>query len=145
MIKIFLNSILLISLVVIAFSLAYCELNLQHLVYLGHLPQFKETVKLSTLTHWFDSPAKTKVLNTKLCIQWGIKQGSRPPQCQDITVLGIGGISTSWKIWVQLREQYFLQFGRVAKWVMPLASKPTGHSVSYRDPNLSSHLWTKHW
>ena len=31
-------------------------------------------VELSTLTHWFDFSAKAKVLNTKLCIQWGIMQ-----------------------------------------------------------------------
>ena len=145
MIKLFLNSILLISLVAIAFSLAYCELNLQHLVYLGHLPQFKETAKLSTLTHWFDSPAKTKVLNTKLCTQWGIKQGSRPPQCQDIAVLGIGAFPHLGKSGCSCGNSIFCNLGRVAKWVMPLASKPTGQSISYRDSTLSSHLWTKHW
>ena len=37
-----------------------------YLVYLGRLPQFNETVELSTLTHWFDLSAKAKVLNTKL-------------------------------------------------------------------------------
>ena len=60
--KIFLSIILVILLVAITFSL----------VYLGHLLRFKETAELSTLTHWFNSPAKTKFLNTKLCIQWGI-------------------------------------------------------------------------
>ena len=47
---------------------------IHHLVYLGHLPQFKETVELSTLSHWFDWSVKTKVLNTELWIQWGIIQ-----------------------------------------------------------------------
>ena len=32
------------------------------LVYLGHLPQFKETVEPSTLTHWFNLSTKDKVL-----------------------------------------------------------------------------------
>ena len=49
--KIFLSSILVILLVAVTFSLANCELNLQHLGHLGHLPQFKEIVELSTLTH----------------------------------------------------------------------------------------------
>ena len=60
---------------------------------LGHLPQIKETVETSTLTHWFDW-AKAKVLNTKLRIQWGILQVCRPLQCQAISLLGFRGIST---------------------------------------------------
>ena len=44
------------------------------LVYLRHLTQFKKIVEASILTHWFDLLAKANVLNTKLCIQWGIMQ-----------------------------------------------------------------------
>ena len=32
-------------------------------------------------------------------------------QCQAITVLGIGGISTFWKNLVQVTEKYFMKFG----------------------------------
>ena len=31
-------------------------------------------------------------------------------QCQAITVLGIAGISTFWKTWVQVWGEYILQF-----------------------------------
>ena len=42
--------------------------------WITHLPQFKEIVEPSTLIHWFDLSAKSKVLNTKFCIQWDIMQ-----------------------------------------------------------------------
>ena len=65
---IFLSSTLVIWLVAINFSLANCELNYTPFVYLGDLPQFKETIKVSTLIHWLDWPGEAKVLNNKLCI-----------------------------------------------------------------------------
>ena len=53
--KFFLSIILLILLVAITLSLANCELNYTPFCIIRfNLPQFKEAVELSTLTHWFD-------------------------------------------------------------------------------------------
>ena len=111
------------------------------MVYLRHLLQFKESVEASTmtLTHWFDWSAKVKVLNTKLCIQWGIMHAS----LKISTVLSyycfvsIGDISTFQKNWMLVwGESIFRYLGWAVKWVMPLWSKPTGHSITCGDPTL---------
>ena len=52
------------------------------LVYLGNFPHFKETVESSILTHWFDLSAKAKVSIPEFCIQWGLMQAQRLPNCQ---------------------------------------------------------------
>ena len=38
-------------------------------------------------------------------------QALSPLQCQTVTALGTGDISTFWKNWVQLWGEYFLKFG----------------------------------
>ena len=70
--KKFLSSILIILLIGTTFTSANCELSYTVFEIFGHLPQFKETAELRSLTGSFDWSAKAKVLNTKLCIQWGI-------------------------------------------------------------------------
>ena len=52
------------------------------LVYLGNFTHFKETVEPSILTHWFDLSAIAKVSIPEFCIQWGLMQAQRLPQCQ---------------------------------------------------------------
>ena len=58
----------------ITFSLANCDLNYSLFGVFEVLAKFKQSDELSTLTNWFDWSAKAKVLNIKLCIQWGITQ-----------------------------------------------------------------------
>ena len=58
----------------ITFSLANCDLNYSLFGVFEVLAKFKQIDELSTLTNWFDWSAKAKVLNIKLCIQWGTTQ-----------------------------------------------------------------------